>query len=162
MSANSQAGAEYLHPGLLRRLAAIFYDAILLLAIIMICFIPVPLLPDPFRAALAGKLLLQGYILLILFLFFGWFWTHRGQTLGMRAWRLKVVSHDGTAVSWLSAARRFFLALISFAAFGLGYLICLFHSENMTFHDLFSGTKIVIVEKKNKKFRRSAATETNR
>ena len=127
------------------------YDAILLAAIIMICFIPVPLLSDSFRNSMAGKLCLQGYIALILFLFFGWFWTHNGQTLGMRAWRLRVVSHDGQAITWLAAAKRFGLAMLSFAGFGIGYLLSLFHADNMCLHDLYSSTKVVLVEKNKKR-----------
>ena len=127
------------------------YDAILLAAVLMICFIPVPILPETFRSSISGKLSLQLYIALILFVFFGWFWTHQGQTLGMRAWRLKVVSHDGKPISWGSCAKRFMLAMISFALFGIGYLLCLVQANKMTFHDLFSGTKLVIIEKKNKK-----------
>ncbi len=124
------------------------YDAILLLAVIMICFVPVPLLSETFRESIVGRLILQCYIALILFVFFGWFWTHHGQTLGMRAWRLKVTRHDGRSVSWGAAGKRFILATISFAAFGTGYLLCLFHPTNMTFHDLYSGTKLVLVAKK--------------
>lgn len=127
------------------------YDSILLLAIIMICFAPVPLLPETFRDSLAGRLLLQSYIVLILFVFFGWFWTHNGQTLGMRAWRIKVVTHDDKRLSWALAAKRFILAMISSAAFGAGYLLCLVHPKNMTFHDLYSGTKLVLLQKKNTK-----------
>ena len=148
---NAQKSTEHLHPNLLRRLAAMTYDALLLLAIIMICFVPVPLLSDSFRASIAGKALLQSYLALILFVFFSWFWTHNGQTLGMRAWRLKVISLDGNTINWGSAAKRFILAMISFAAFGFGYLMCLVHPKNMTFHDLFSGTKLVMVEKKKNK-----------
>lgn len=94
---------------------------------------------------------MQCYIALILFVFFGWFWTHQGQTLGMRAWRLKVITHDGKNISWAGAARRFILAVISFAVFGVGYLLSLVHPKNMTFHDCYSGTKLVLIDKKNRK-----------
>ena len=127
------------------------YDSILLIAIIMICFIPVPLLSEGFRNSIAGKICLQGYIALILYLFFGWFWTHNGQTLGMRAWRMRVVSHGGNTISWLAAAKRFAFATLSFAGFGMGYFMSLFHADNMTFHDLYSGTKLVMVEKNKKR-----------
>lgn len=127
------------------------YDALLLLAIMLICFMPVPLLPESFRVSTSGKLLLQGYIVLILYIFFGWFWTHNGQTLGMRAWRIKAIRHDGGNINWAGAMWRFALAAISFALLGSGYLLCLFHPRNMTFHDLYSGTKLVMIKKKTKK-----------
>ncbi|OGI41569.1 MAG: hypothetical protein A2150_00620 [Candidatus Muproteobacteria bacterium RBG_16_64_11] len=40
------------------------------------------------------------------FLFYGWFWTRGGQTLGMRAWRLRLTRADGGPVTWRRAALR--------------------------------------------------------
>ena len=150
LSSNSEKPVEYTHPSLFRRLAAIIYDSILLVAIVMICFIPVPILSESFRQSVAGKLLLQVYILLILFVFYGWFWTHRGQTLGMRAWRIMVVKNDGSGLTWAVAFKRFLICCVSVGAFGLGLILCLFHPKNMSFHDLYSGSKLIMVEKKIK------------
>jgi uncharacterized RDD family membrane protein YckC len=46
-------------------------------------------------------------MLLSAFLFFGFFWTHSGQTLGMQAWRIRVLRNDGGSISWKQAAIRF-------------------------------------------------------
>ena len=45
--------------------------------------------------------------------FFGWFWTRGGQTLGMRAWNLRVQRPDGSAVRWPIATLRFGVLLLT-------------------------------------------------
>ena len=47
----------------------------------------------------------------IAFLYFGWCWTRGGRTLGLLAWKLAVVRHDGAPVTWRDAALRFGVAL---------------------------------------------------
>lgn len=105
--------------GLLRRLAALFYDALLLAAVLMIA----SALSLPFtggEAVRAGNPFFSTYILLVAFFFFAWFWTHGGQTLGMRAWRLRLQQLNGSGVSWWHALLRFLSALPAWLLFGLG------------------------------------------
>ena len=123
------------------------YDSILLIGVVFVSFIPSPILSETFRLSSTGVWLSRIYILLVLFLFFGWFWTHRGQTLGMRAWRIKVISNDGKDLTWNLALKRYLLALGSFLIVGLGFLWSIFHPKNMTLHDLYSGSKIILLEK---------------
>ena len=126
------------------------YDSILLIGVIFVSFIPSPFLSEAFRLSSTGIWLSRIYILLVLFIFFGWFWTHRGQTLGMRAWRIKVISDDGDDLTWKLALKRYLLALVSFLTIGLGYIWSIFHPKNMTLHDLFSGSKMIMLEKRKK------------
>src|SRR3546814_20614698 len=39
--------------------------------------------------------------------FFGWFWPHGGQTLGIRGWRVRVRRYNGDYLNWVSAAVRY-------------------------------------------------------
>ena len=91
----------------------------------------------------AQRLVLFG----VSFWFIAWFWMHGGQTLGMRAWRLRLESENGGAIGLAQAAKRSLAALISLAAFGLGYLWMLADREERTWHDRFSGTRLVLVPK---------------
>lgn len=70
-------------------------------------------------------------------------WRRGGQTLGMRPWRLRVVSADGGGVSWRQAILRYLAASLSLALFGLGFLAALFDGERRTWHDRLSGTLLV-------------------
>lgn len=105
-------------PGLARRLAAGFYDLLLVIAL----WFPATALAlfvfrDGRRLPEAGY---QLYLLAVGFAFFGWFWTHGGQTLGMRAWRLKLVSESGGPLGWYHALVRYLTMLIPWLLIGLG------------------------------------------
>jgi uncharacterized RDD family membrane protein YckC len=86
-------------------------------------------------------------LLLAAFLFFGWFWTRGGQTLGMRAWRLKVVDEQGRSLTWLLALRRFAAAAFSWTALGAGFWWAIFDREKRAWHDRLSGTHLVVLPK---------------
>ena len=134
--------------GLLRRLAIMTYDGLLLVALLILATTPVVLLN---RGALnmADPLVavgLQAYCIAVAWSYYGWFWT-RGQTLGMRAWRARVTGVDGNRISYRQASVRFFLALVSWAPIGLGYLWSAFDREKRTWHDIGSGTRLVVMPK---------------
>ena len=93
-------------PRFLRRMAALFYDALLLGGILFALALPLPLIPDSMRSLWWVRLAIQAYLLAGGFLFFAWFWVHGGQTLGLRAWRMRLVRDDGRPLSWSIAARR--------------------------------------------------------
>lgn len=129
-------------PGLLRRLGALFYDGVLLLGIFF--FATLALLPLRGGAAFQpSSPAYQAYLLGVAFLFFGGFWTRGGQTLGMRAWKIRLRSADGGAVSWRQAGLRFIAALFSFGLFGLGFLAALADPQKRCWHDRASGTRMV-------------------
>jgi uncharacterized RDD family membrane protein YckC len=98
-----------------RRLAAALYDGLLLLGIWMAALLSDVLIRGVLDAPRSWPLL-RIYLFAIGLLFFGWFWTHGGQTLGMRAWRLRVVREDGRPLTWLTAAVRFTVMLSCWAA----------------------------------------------
>ncbi len=136
-------------PGLLRRLAAIFYDAWLILALWLVG----AAVDAAIRAALGGHpgegthWLLQLYLLATPVVFYCGFWTHGGQTLGMRAWRLRVVGPDGGRIGLRQALLRCLAALLSWLALGLGYLWALFDRDHATWHDRLSDTWLVMTRK---------------
>ena len=88
-----------------------------------------------------------GLMLLVGFAYFGLSWRRGGQTLGMRAWRLRLVSLRGDAPAWHQLGLRYLVAGVSLAAFGLGFLWALVDRERRTWHDLASGTAVVRIRK---------------
>ncbi|NIR60818.1 MAG: RDD family protein [Gammaproteobacteria bacterium] len=133
------------HAGLPRRLAALVYDALLLFGVLFAAGAPVVALVD--AAVLPGgrfHVLYQAYLAAVIYLFFGWFWTHGGQTLGMRAWRLRVQRPDGTTLGWGRALVRLLAAVLSAGALGLGYLWILVDREGLAWHDRVSGSCLVV------------------
>lgn len=132
-------------PGFFRRLAAIFYDLLLLVALLAVA---VSLITLPFGMPNgAGLVALQLFLFEILpMLFFTGFWSHGGQTLGMRAWRLKLVRADGAVIRWPDAFKRHLAALLSLLALGLGFLWMLVDRDKLAWHDRLSDTRLVLLK----------------
>jgi len=113
-------------PGVFRRLASGFYDALIMLAICMLAtLLIVPFAPgrsfQAFYAHHTGvKLIYQLGLLTLGFVFFGGFWTHGGQTIGMRAWKLWTVCMDGAPLRWHRALIRYLSMLIPWLLLLLG------------------------------------------
>jgi len=126
--------------GLLRRLGAMVYDALLVLAMWLATLFPLV----AFNNDSVGGATVQSLLFVELFAFFAYFWVARGQTLGMLAWRLQLVSlePDGR-VTLKQALLRFIGALASLATLGLGYLWLLMDKERRAWPDLLSGTRIL-------------------
>ncbi len=128
--------------GLFRRLAVIVYDAFLLLAVLFIALLPTGAL-DIKPGGLLSWLVFV-YMLGVGYVFYGWFWTHGGQTLGMKTWRVRVECLDGGTLGWRHALIRYASAVLSL---GLGLLWVPFHPQGLALQDQVSGTRLVRVEK---------------
>ncbi|HFC92704.1 MAG TPA: RDD family protein [Leucothrix mucor] len=134
---------------LLKRLGAMFYDFLLFGSTILVVgfismFVITSLtgIENVARGSLFAKLFFI-YLLAFGYLFFAWFWVHGGQTLGMRAWKLEVISLDGQPINWIQALFRYIYSLISWIPLGAGYLWMLFDKNKLTFHDRISKTAII-------------------
>lgn len=129
-----------------RRLAAAAYDTLLIAALWMAVATV-----DTVVRAIAGVPpqvhVLQAALLLSVLLFFGWFWTHGGQTVGMRAWRLQVRRDDGRPLTWVNAVARFGFAWLAWLPLGAGVLWCAIDRGRRAWHDRWSGTEVVLLPK---------------
>lgn len=74
-------------------------------------------------------------------------WRRGGQTIGMRAWRLHLTSHDGSAITSRQAWLRFAMGWISSFALGLGFVWSLVDRDRRTWHDRVAGTRLLRVPK---------------
>jgi len=143
--------------GFFRRFAAWVYDLLVAVAIIMLA----SALALGFVAILTATGLLvlaEGqdhagwlnqspfyslYVVTVLGAFFGWFWWRSGQTIGMRAWRLKVQNRDGSRLT----GKQTFIRVLT-CAFGLGNLWVLVDFKNRrAWHDYAAGTELVTLSK---------------
>lgn len=143
-------------PSLLRRLAAIGYDAVLVFGVLLLLWTLyyLALVALTGREDLGDTLLARLYwpfALLAMIGFHAWFWSHGGQTLGMKSWRIRVVAADGRDPTLKQAIVRYLWAWISAAACGLGFLWVLIDRQQLAWHDRLSNTRLVMTVKRDKK-----------
>jgi uncharacterized RDD family membrane protein YckC len=131
------------------------YDTLVVIALLMA--ITALLLPltggEAITSESHGALLEYAYralLIVVMCTFFGWFWTRRGQTLGMQAWRLKVTRDDGLRLTWGDACKRLLAALVSLAPLGLGYFWLLIDRDGLAWHDRWTHTRVIVVPKRQK------------
>ena len=128
-------------PHLWRRVAAIFYDLLIVVALLMTATIATILVRGG-SAISPGSIWFQLLLLSIWWLYFAWSWAERGQTVGMRAWRLVLTTEAGDGVGWARASLRFIAAGLSTAVVGLGFVWCLFDRDRRAWHDGLSRTRL--------------------
>src|SRR5690348_814443 len=161
--------------GVIRRAGAMIYDAMLEIAVLAVATIPFIVIA-PKKIIIpseVGWLLYCAYLIwqiLVIVLFFGFFWTRRGQTLGMQVWKLRVENGQGKLLSWPLVLRRLLFAALpwmpGFACLtiseqlhapvlkllGEGLLLLVlvnlmmarFSAERCTWHDRMSRSRVVL------------------
>ncbi|MGY5450547.1 RDD family protein [Agarivorans sp. MS3-6] len=143
--------------GFFRRLGAYIYDAVMAIAIAMVATMiglamvalstsmGWTVLPEGIEHAnyLVSQIWFQGLMWGSIILFYIWFWHNSGQTIGMRAWRLRVQNKDGSNISYSQALIRLFTS-----ALGLGNLMVIVTKDNTAFQDMWGQCKVVTLPKK--------------
>lgn len=130
-------------PSLLRHLAVVMYDLLLLLSVLLLAAaiaVGVNALVTDGQAITAGNPFFFFYLLVVSFLFYGWFWTHGGQTLGMRTWKVFLLSDNHHPITWQQAFLRFIVAIPSWFVFGIGFWEQSLGKTNQSWPDLMSHT----------------------
>jgi len=98
-----------------RRVASMVYEALVVMAILFAAsffFFSA----TGFRAEGLTRHLFQTYLALVLSLYFVWCWRRGGQTLPMKAWKLRLVRHDGAPVEVRRAIARYIVAALAFGS----------------------------------------------
>lgn len=159
--------------GLARSLTALLYELLLTAAVLLAC----SALLTPLKAALgdgvAAEWLFRLALLALLFAYYGFCWTHGGQTLAMKTWRLRLVRADGAALGWPDAARRFACAILLFIGvpalvwagwsralaepaplwllplwLALPFVCRLIDPAHCTLHDRLAGTRVLLLPRR--------------
>lgn len=146
--------------GFFRRLGALFYDSLIILAVIMMAggivvailealvaagvmnYAPYTDASDflgnhPFWSPVYTAYLAFAWIYFLVF-----FWTRAGQTLGMRAWKIELQNLEGGRITVTQALIR-----IATSAFGLANLSVPIDPQKRGFHDIWAKTKVVVLPK---------------
>lgn len=141
-----------------RRVAAMLYDSLLVLALVfLVAFINLgiqiliygerQLMQMTQQGHTLDGLPFYGVLLVTIYGFFGFFWTRSGQTLGMQAWRIKIINPSGASVTPLQTLVRFTTAFFSLALAGIGLLWVLMDQQKRSWQDISSSTRTVLLPK---------------
>ena len=163
MSFEVTAEPSLVAPGLRRRMACWLYEGLLLFGVTFISGYLFSTLSQT-RHALDNRHGMQAFLFLILGIYFTWF-GHKGQTLAMKTWRIRLVDAHGQPVSQQRALLRYVLSWVWFlpplaalAPFGLSgaevLVLCggwvaiwalssRFQPEGQFWHDVWAGTRLV-------------------
>ena len=153
-----------------RHLLAMVYDLFLIIPLLMVTSAVLVAIHGPTETAAVRTVpACQQWSLACVALigFYGTFWRQKGQTLGMQAWRVKLVpSGTTTTVTWGQAAGRvivasmpFILGLMPYLVFDVndagawiyittaviascGFLWRFFSEDRLYLHDLVTGTEL--------------------
>lgn len=109
----------------------------------------------------------QTWLFFVLGAYFVWFWSHGGQTLAMKTWRIRVVSQrglpltlqqasaryllawlwclPGLAAAWAIGAKTWLLVLMPFANMMIWALLVYFDPQRQFLHDRIAGTRLIRV-----------------
>ena len=155
--------APHTTPSLKRRMACWLYEGVLLFGVVFLSGYLFSTLSQT-RNALDHRLGMQAFVFLVLAIYFTWFW-HKGQTLAMKTWHIRLVDCLGQPVSQGRALARYVLAWLWFlpplavvgplhlpagqlTVLGLGWVavwavLSRFHPQRQFWHDALAGTRLV-------------------
>ncbi|MFZ4535256.1 RDD family protein [Propionivibrio sp.] len=134
---------SFARPGILRRLAGMFYEILLLSGVLAITLILPHVLIGAFAHRVATATVLWAHLFLVLLVYFIWFWSNGGQTLAMKTWRIRLVTSAGLPVRPTQALLRYLLCWPSLGFGGIGIVWALLDRDGQFLHDRIAGTQLV-------------------
>ncbi|PUE28670.1 RDD family protein [Limnohabitans sp. Jir61] len=154
---------ELIAPSLWRRMACWTYEGLLLFGVLFISSYLFSALSQS-RHALDNRHGLQAFLFLVVGIYFTWF-GHKGQTLAMKTWHIRVVDRSGQALTQQRALLRYVVSWVWFipplamlapynlsageiAVLFIGWvcfwaLLSRFHSQQQFWHDALAGTRLI-------------------
>lgn len=128
-------------PSIRRRLLGLVYEALLLLAVVLLA-----------GSIATGLLLLAGIeksrwftqtiVALACGGYFAWQWSRGGQTLPMKTWRMRLEAADNSHVSMQRAGLRAMLATAGYLLFGISVWWAFVDRDRQFLHDRLAGTRL--------------------
>lgn len=144
-------------------MACWLYEGVLLFGVVFVAGLLFGIVTQT-RHGMQNRPELQGFIFLVLGIYFSWFWRH-GQTLPMRTWHIRLRGPDGLPpttgrallrymLSWiwllpplaagaLLSLRGVELMALALAWVALWALLSLLHPKRQFWHDAWAGTELV-------------------
>ena len=167
---------SYVTPSLARRLASLLYELLLVGALLLTVSAVLTAVQAGLGKSAWLDILFQLVLVATLFGYFGYSWVKNGQTVAMKAWRLKLVDQHGALIGWRQAAVRYGVALalfiglpvVSYLSWARSYghqpvtlwlsaLWCLMpfaaaylDKDGLFLHDRLAGTRQILLPKRSR------------
>lgn len=131
--------------GFLKRVLALVYDSLLIGAIVLVLSLLLVFVNGGYPESGSFVSFIQFFILVFAGpIFYSYFWiANKGQTTGMQAWKIQLVTVDETELNIKKTMLRCLISTISFACFGMGYLWILYDKDNLSWSDILTKTKVI-------------------
>ena len=131
--------------GFLKRVLALVYDSLLIGAIVLVLSLLLVFVNGGYPESGSFVSFIQFFILVFAGpIFYSYFWiANKGQTTGMQAWKIQLVTVDETELNIKKTMLRCLISTISFACFGVGYLWILYDKDNLSWSDILTKTKVI-------------------
>jgi len=131
--------------GFLKRILALVYDSLLIAAIVLVLSLLLVFINGGYPESGSFLSFIQFFILVVTGpIFYSYFWiVNKGQTTGMQAWKIKLVTMDETELNIKKTMLRCLISTISFAFIGLGYLWILYDKDDLSWSDILTKTKVI-------------------
>lgn len=129
-------------PSLRRRLACNFYEAFLLLSLLVIVLFPFAAITHGLPAHVSA--IVQWFFLIFISgVYFTVFWR-KGQTLAMKTWRIRLEAANGGPAKRSQVWLRYLLACLNLLFLGIGWWGALFRQDRQFLQDHFAGTRLLL------------------
>ena len=131
--------------GFLKRVLALVYDSLLIGAIVLVLSLLLVFVNGGYPESGSFVSFIQFFILIFAGpIFYSYFWiANKGQTTGMQAWKIQLVTIDETELNIKKTMLRCLISTISFACFGMGYLWILYDKDILSWSDILTKTKVI-------------------
>lgn len=142
---------EFPRPHIHRLIGSALYDLLIILGLLMIAgFLAVGAyyLMTGEESIPENNLFFQLYLLAVISGYFLYFWKKSGQTVGMKAWRIKLISQYDRQLGFKSLLLRQVTAIPAYGLLFLGVLWQYWDKAGLNWQDRASGTKMIYIPKK--------------
>lgn len=131
-------------PAFIRRALSGVYDFLLVAGLLMLAgFVFVPMGKALGFNAHDEQWFTRAWALMVISSYYLWFWTHGGQTLPMKTWRLRLCKQDGSSIELDRALLRLILVAAGWGLGGAHFIWAFFDRDKQFLHDRILGTQII-------------------
>jgi uncharacterized RDD family membrane protein YckC len=135
------------HAGFASRFIAFIFDSIVSIGVFMLTLSAISFAASVLTGSSIRYSRANTWVVLAFFawefLYYAYYWTSSGKTLGMVLLGVQVVGQDGSSVGTKRGLIRTLAFPLSFLTLGIGFLGILFGRDRRALHDVIAGTAVV-------------------